>query len=73
MILTSTVRAGLFGVNVYVPHNRLGLNGRPEALWAFGLVAFGVVFVLATVIVYAYWAIRGTRKKYQRKGVANRL
>lgn len=70
---TILLHAGLFGTNVYVPHNRKREDGRPEALWAFGLVMVGLVFVVSTVIAYAYWAIRGTRKKYKRKGVANRL
>lgn len=72
---TDAVRCdiGLFGTNVYVPHNRLGPDGRPDALWAFGLVIIGVVGVMGLVIGYAYWAIRGTRKKYESKGVANRL
>lgn len=67
------IHIGLFGTNVYVPHNRVGPDGRPEALWAFGLVIIGVVGVVGLVIGYAYWAIRGTRKKYESKGVANRL
>lgn len=66
-------RSGLFGTNVYVPHNRVGPDGRPEALWAFGIVVVGVFIPVSLVIAYAYWAIRGTRKTYARKGVANRL
>lgn len=64
---------GLFGTNVYVPHNRVGPDGRPEALWAFGLVVVGVIFVMSSVIGYAYWAIRGTRRKYEQKGISRRL